>query len=230
MRRFFDEKLFPNKTFDFVVAHGFINRSATLPELIKIGHICNDGAFLSLELLLMENSLFSPYIWDHSFMFPQCIFEFYLSHAGFTPVKITNCGSSFHYLCKKTERAKEIETLHIPESLIEKVEQMFANHLAWWKNVNNNLTVSLHHASDHLALFGAGLYSAVLFSFVSPKRFTCAIDEIKTGKKFFDLPVISIEDARKIKPTVLLCSRPEYFSTIRKKLESNDIPFIRLNP
>ncbi len=230
IRGFFDEKLFSNKSFDFVVAHGFLNRSVVLPELIKIGNLGNDGALLSLELLLMENSLFSPYIWDHPYMYSQSIFELYLKHAGFIPVKITNCGSSFHYLCEKTEKTNKIETISIPEFLIEKIEQMFQDHLTWWKNVNNNLMSALHHSPNHLALFGAGLFNAVLFSFVSPKRFTCVVDEVKTGSKFFDLPVISIENARQEKPTVLLCSRPEYFSTLRKKLESNGIPFIRLNP
>ena len=163
-------------------------------------------------------------------MYSQGIFKFYLKHAGFIPIKITNCGSSFHYLCKKIEKTNKIEAIEIPEFLIERIEQIFQEHLTWWRSVNNNLMAALHQAPNQLALFGAGLFNAVLFSFVSPKRFTCVVDEVKTGNKFFDLPVISIENARQEKPTVLLCSRPEYFSTLRKKLESNGIPFIKLNP
>jgi len=230
VRDFFDERLFLKKRFDFVAAHGFLNRSAVLPALIKIGNLCNKGALLSLELLLMENSLFSPYIWDHPFMYSQSVFELYLKHTGFIPVKITNCGSSVHYLCKKKEKTKKIETIGIPDLCIAETEQIFQEHLDWWKTVNNNLMAALHCAPKHRALFGAGLFNAALFSFVSPRRFTCVVDEIKAGKQFFDLPVISLAKAQQERPTVFLCSRPEYFFTMKKKLERNGIAFIKLNP
>ena len=232
IRDYFNICHFEGMTFDLIIAHGFLNRSPVLPELLRIRNICRKGTLLSFELLVLENSVFAPYIWDHSHMYIRDVFEAYLAHAGFTQLARTDCVSSVHYLCECREDSHPREKMRVPAVLVENTVRRFSAHIEWWKSVlENHKKVVIAHPGDAYALFGAGLYNAVFLNLLDTNPFRLVIDEIKAGTQFFGLPVLGIKEAAAIQGCrVLICSRPEYLQVIEHKLERGGIAYSSLIP
>ncbi len=207
-RDFFDPDLFGERRFDLIAAHGFLNRSPLWPELKRIRRLCRPGTLLSLDLLVLENSVFAPHIWDHPFMFSRAVLQCTLATAGFTLRGVTDCVSSLHVLAEYRGVAGE-RPPRPGEVLVARTRRLMHEHAGWWRDV-----VSACRAGPvrggRMALYGAGLYNAVLLSLVEPSRFAAVIDETKAGGTFFGLDVISPEEAARRGLRVLICARPEY--------------------
>lgn len=218
---FFDPSLFQGEKFDVIVAHGILNRTAPLEMLRGIAVIANQNALVSLEIVTLENSIFAPYIWDHCYTFLEKVFVGYLESCGIIVNKRVDCGPTIQFLCKfdkdlaTKENTVDLET-------IESSLSLYQEHLAKWDSINNNFISSLScNPGKKIALFGAGLYSAVLVNNMDNPRFDFVIDEVRAGRFFEGLKIISLEDAVKIddEVVVLLCSRPSNLDYIKEKLE-----------
>lgn len=233
IKGFFEESYFEAKKFDLIVAHGFLNRSPVLPELMKIRNLSRKGTLLSIEVCVFENSVFAPYIWDHPFNYKTAVFERYLKQAGFRTLSRTNCSSSYHFISVCDSDPQPMEDIRVDSSLVRETQSLYNDHLKWWEVVRDNheKAVSARSVGERFALFGAGLFSAVLISLVGRAAPELVIDEIKSGSTFFEMPVVGLSEAACDKPPhVLLCSRPDYVESITEKLKERKIPFTVLTP
>ena len=232
IRDYFETKYFQGMAFDVVVAHGFLNRSPTLPELLKIRSCCRKGTLLSLEFLVLDNSVFTPYIWDHSFMYMMDVFEVYLKHAGFISIANVDCVSSYHYLCECRADAKPLSGIVIEDNKVKETKKLFYKHIEWWQELKKNYKRSgLSKPDKEYGLFGAGLYNAIFLQLIREQKFAWVVDEVKHGGRFFSLPVIGLREAKdKKNGQVLICARPEYINVIKNKLSNNKISHLVMNP
>ncbi|MFC1590909.1 class I SAM-dependent methyltransferase [Thermodesulfobacteriota bacterium] len=225
----FDVHHFAGMTFDLIIAHGFLNRSTVLQELIKIRQLAVRGTLLSLDLLLLENSVFAPHVWDHSYMYTRAAIESYLACAGFTTVATTDCVSSMHYLCECTHDPQPPADVQGGPDLVRQTQDVFQQHVQWWESVVARYAESVSEKPDGTyALYGAGLYNAVLLSMVSPSRFAFVIDDLKRGNDFFGLPIKKLDEAAGTRTPVLLCARPEYLPVMQANLRKNQIGYVSL--
>ena len=73
-----------------------------------------------------------------------------------------------------------------------------------------------------IALFGAGLYNAVLINILKEPKFDFVIDEVRAGRFFEGIEIISLDDAVRSEEAmvVFLCSRPSNLDYINEKLEN----------
>lgn len=228
---YFNEEYFKGMTFDLIVAHGFLNRSPVLPELLRIRGLSKKGTLLSLELLVLENSVFAPYIWDHPFMYKTEVFESYLRHAGFGIVSKTSCVSSYHYLCRCTGKPSPLEKLFVDSAMVKGTSELFACHIEWWNKVKENFRRQSKSSGKRYGLYGAGLYSSVLLSLLGKNRLNFVVDEVKAGTVFFGIPVIGLKEASGIEDChVLICARHDYLGHMEKKLNEFNIEYSVLNP
>lgn len=225
IRDCFDTRHFENTVFDVIVAHGFCNRSPVLPELLKIRHLSRVGTLLSLELLVLEDAPFAPHVWDHPYMFLAETFEAYLALAGFRVRSKTDCGSSVHYLCDCTSAPLAIEQLSVDAQLPERTASMYAEHQEWWVRAIEQYRHSRTNSPEgKSALFGAGLYNAVLLSLIPDQRFEFVIDEVKSGQKFFGMPVFDLKQAAVCGDArVFVCANPHYVERMARVLGQEGI-------
>ena len=227
IRDCFNTRHFDNTVFDVIVAHGFCNRSPVLPELLKIRSLSRVGTLLSLELLVLEDAPFAPHVWDHPFMYLAETFEAYLAHAGFRVRSKTDCGSSVHYLCDCTSAPAAIEELSVDAELPEQTALTYAEHQEWWVCAVDQYRHSRADSPEgKFALFGAGLYNAVLLSLIPDQRFEFVIDEVKAGTTFFGLPVIDPPQAgQRADARVFVCSNPRYAERMSRVLDREGIKY-----
>ena len=218
---FFDPSLFRGEKFDVIVAHGILNRTAPLEMLRGIAVIANQNALVSLEIVTLENSIFAPYIWDHCYTFLEKVFVGYLESCGIIVNKRVDCGPTIQFLCK-FDKDMAIKENTVDLETIESSRSLYQEHLAKWDCINNNfLTTLTRNPGKKIALFGAGLYNAVMVNNLGNPSFDFVIDEIRAGRFFEGLEIISLEDAVKIgdEIVVLLCTRPSNLDYIKEKLE-----------
>ncbi len=209
---FFSLRHYRDQNFDVIAAHGFLNRSPIWPELVKMRKLAHRGTILSLELLVLENSVFAPRIWDHSFMYLRPVLESYLAAAGFGIVQVTSCVTSLHVLAECTGPCRQ----RAPRPGVEvavKTAEMMLRHEQWWQDVSaqcrNELQTGARTGAETM-LYGAGLYNAVLLSMIGTTGISAIIDDTKAPGFFHGLPVISLEEAAVRGYRVLICSRQEY--------------------
>lgn len=222
---FFDPSFFQGERFDVIVAHGILNRTAPLEMLRGIAVIANQNAIVSLEIVTLENSIFAPYIWDHCYTFLEKVFVGYLESCGIIVIKRVDCGPTIQFLCRfDKDMATKENTVDL--ETIESSLSLYQEHLATWDSINNNFISSLsRYPGKKIALFGAGLYSAVLVNNLGNPRFDFVIDEVRAGRFFEGLEIISLEDAVKIDDeiVVLLCARPSNLDYIKEKLDHEGV-------
>jgi len=230
LRSFFHDVELPEQHFDVVIAHGFLNRSAVLPELARINRVAKPGALISLELLELEDSHFVPYIWDHPFMYMRVSLQDYLSHAGMTVAVMQDCGSARHYICRKTAPGAALGEFQAAPSTVAATLAQFQVHERWWLDVV--LAAREHRAASKgpVYLFGAGIYNVVVAHLLDLDFVAGIIDEQKAGENRWGLPVIGIEQAAKQGGSAFVCARPSYLPVMLQKLASARIPAIVLNP
>ncbi len=233
IKGYFEEKYFDGTTFDLIVAHGFLNRSPVLPELQKMRGLSTEGTLLSIEVCILENSVFAPHIWDHPFQYKGEVFELYLNQLGYTLISKTYCVSSYHFIFRCDAPPKPIGEISIDKGIVSETEKLYREHLQWWVDVKKNydIAISSGDTSKRYALFGAGLYSAVLMSMLKENGLKLVVDEVKSGSVFFNLPVVGLNEAVDIDGChVLLCIRPDYVEHIVAKLKDKNLPCSVLNP
>ena len=225
IRDCFNTRHFDDTVFDVIVAHGFCNRSPVLPELLKIRSLPRVGTLLSLELLVLEDTPFTPHVWDHPYMYLAETFELYLAQAGFRVRSKTGCGSSVHYLCDCTSAPLAIELLCVDAQLPERTASMYAEHREWWVRAIEEYQHSRSNSPEgKFALFGAGLYNAVLLNLIPDQRFEFIIDEVKAGRQFFGWPVLDLDQATQCRNArVLICANPNYVAHMAGVLERRGI-------
>ena len=231
IRQCFDPAGFIEKKFDVIVAHGILNRSPTLKMLESITTIANKDARISLEIVTLENSIFAPYIWDHSYTFLEETFCEYLNSCGIIVQKRVDCGSTIQFLCRyKGSDSKK--KLAIPQRIIESTHLLFQNHLKKWAEIKTNFLENLAlQEKQKVNLFGAGLYNAVLLSLVNKANIDVIIDDVRKGFFLDDLKIINFKKAAesKRKTPVFLCARTRNINYIRDKLEARDFSVVVLS-
>lgn len=224
VKNFFDPALFKDETFDVIVAHGILNRTPPLKMLRGISSIANQDALISLEIVTLENSIFAPYIWDHSYTFLEKVFISYLDFFGIRVCERVNCGPTIQFICKYDDtHTKEHFT---DQQTIESSLSLYREHLMKWDCIKNNfLTVLERNPGKKIALFGAGLYNAVMVSKLGKAKFDFVIDEIRAGRFFDGMKIISLEEAMKIDEEIMvsLCTRPSNLDYIKEKLENKGL-------
>lgn len=232
IRDCFDAKHFEGTMFDVIVAHGFCNRSPVLPELLKIRSLSRVGTLLSLELLVLEYAPFTPHVWDHPFMYLAETFEAYLTQAGFRVRVRTDCGSSVHYICDCTSAPLPIGQLSVDAQLPERTASVYNDHCEWWVGVIKRYRLARASSPEgKFALFGAGLYNAVLLSLLPDERFEYVIDEVKAGQEFFGMPVLDASAAAERRnTTVCVCANPRYVQRMATILDQHNIPHCEVVP
>lgn len=238
IRDYFNTVYFENMTFDFISAHGFLNRSPVLPELLKIRRLCKKGTILSVELLFLENSSFTPFIWDHPFMYKERVFELYLRQSGFIPVSKENCVSSHHWICRFDVDVHSPDSpipsgeCQVDEEGVNQTRLLYNQHREWWEKVVENYNGEFPYYRDReLGLYGAGLYNAIFLNMVNKDHLNWVIDDVKHGGVFFSLPIIDLQEAKKIQHAhAFICARPDYIKVLSKKLSGLDISYSILTP
>ena len=221
IRDFFDPSLFVGNKFDVIVAHGILNRTPTLKMLDGICSIAAPNALISLEIVTLENSIFAPHIWDHSYTFLEKTFYEYLNVFGFIVQKRVDCGSTIQFLCKYKGDGYN-KPLSIKESTIESTYKLYFNHLHLWDEIKIKFLENLSLCKkEKVNLFGAGLYSAVLLSLIDSTKINSVIDEIRTGNFVYDIKITSLEKAVETQPEipVFICARTRNKLYIKEKLE-----------
>ncbi len=219
IRGFFDPVLFAGRSFDVVVAHGFLNRSAPLPELKRIRSICADKALVSLELMFLETAPALPHVWDHPFMATKEQFLAWLAQAGFELLELHDCISTWHLILRAGEAAPE-GTGGID---LETPRRLFEGHQDWWRGVVERAehALAVARAEDHaVALYGAGMFSDILCTLMPNLRPAFFIDDIKAGGRMQDRPILSLNEAKERPVTVLVCARPAYADLLMSKLKA----------
>ncbi|MGB0748648.1 MAG: class I SAM-dependent methyltransferase [Magnetospiraceae bacterium] len=225
IRGFFDAALVAGRRFDVVIAHGLLNRAPPLPLLRDMVAVAQPGALISLEFLTLEDNCYCPHIWDHPFMYTADSFRAWCAETGLALLNWEDCGSAIHVLAAVTEQPGG--ALVSPPG-VRATEEIFRAQERQWQQVAATYQDAVATAAPPLALFGAGLFTAVLGSLVDFGPIEMVIDEVKAGGRFFDLPVVDLATALKRKPVILLCVRPQYQAVICGKLESVGLPWIDL--
>jgi len=222
IRNFFDPALFRDEKFDVLVAHGILNRTPPLEMLRGISAIANHNALISIEIVTLENSIFAPYIWDHCYTFLEEIFVGYLNSYGIIVDKRVDCGPTIQFLCT-FDKEMATENNVVPSEMIDSTLSLYQEHLAKWELIKNNFLSALaRNEGEKTALFGAGLYNAVLVNILAKPNFDFIIDEVRAGRFFEGMKIISLDEAVKIgeEMVVFLCSRPSNLDYIKEKLEN----------
>lgn len=228
---FFKASYFSDVKFDVIIAHGLLNRSPVLPELFKIRECSDIGTLLSLEFMVLEESECTPYIWDHSFMYKKSVMDDYLKVVGYEIIYKRNLASSYHYICRCVSVPGSKNSTTFSEDIIRSTGDIYSFHQKWWDGILSGFREELEKVNGgNLALFGAGMYSAILL--MNSGRFNDVIfiiDEIKKGENYLNKEVINLETAASNdKLHVLLCTRPAYKYAIMEKLKDFHIPFTSL--
>jgi hypothetical protein len=230
IRDFFDPALFDGKRFDVIVAHGILNRTPTLEMLEGIASLAAKNALISIEIVTLENSIFAPYIWDHSYTFLEETFLEYLNSYGMIVQKRVDCGSTVQFICKYNG-SNPPPPLAIPESTINSTHRLYQNHVLQWDKIKKKFSESLTLLKKQkVSLFGAGLYNAVLVSLINESHIDVVIDEVRKGEFVKNIEIISLEKAKKSKSEipVFLCARPQNIDYIKDKLEAKGFSVVVL--
>ena len=139
----------------------------------------------------MENSIFAPYIWDHCYTFLEEIFVGYLNSCGIIVNKRVDCGPTVQFLCR-FDMAMTTEDNNVAPDIIDSSFSLYQEHLSKWDCIKNNfLTALSKNPGKKIALFGAGLYNAVLVHKLDKPHFDFVIDEVRAGRFFEGLKIIS---------------------------------------
>jgi SAM-dependent methyltransferase len=231
IRDCFSERPFGGTTFDVIVAHGFLNRSPVVPELLRMRTLARPGTLLSVEIGILENSVFTPHTWDHPFMYLARAFEAYLEHAGFSIRTRTSCVSTRHFLCACTGTPRPRGALQLGADVVARTEGCFVRHKAWWAEAVRNCAPAVAAGAGSLGLYGAGLYNAVLLSLLPGARFDFVVDDLKAGGTFHGLPVVTAEQAA-ARPgaRVCICARPEYVAGMTARLHQAGVEHEVVSP
>ncbi|MDG0965431.1 MAG: class I SAM-dependent methyltransferase [Opitutales bacterium] len=219
---FFDPTLFQGENFDVIVAHGILNRTPPLEMLRGISSIANQNALISVEIVTLENSIFAPYIWDHCYTFLEEIFVGYLNSCGIIVDKRVDCGPTIQFLCRCNKEMATGNNVVSPDTIASSLS-LYKDHMAKWELIKNNFHLALaQNKGKKIALFGAGLYNAILISLLEKSNFDFVIDEVRAGRFFEGMEIISLDDAVRIEEVfvVFLCSRPSNLDYINEKLEA----------
>jgi len=223
---YFDPDHFRDQKFDCITSHGFPHLSG-FPGLKAIRSLSRPGTILSIEFLALENSEFTPFTWDHPRTFSKQAMEAYIMAAGYTVKEKSDCVTAQHFICECTHEATEC--LELNKSIIADTKRVFNSHLQWWEKIIQCFKSDIEtYKNRQIALFGGGIYSAVLLRHLGFEKIDLVIDETKAGTIFSEnLPIVSLDDAAKMDDiVVLLCCRPAYAETIVEKLSKagiNDI-------
>ncbi|MDC0156698.1 class I SAM-dependent methyltransferase [Verrucomicrobia bacterium] len=219
---FFDPALFQGESFDVIVAHGILNRTAPMEMLRGIASIANQNALISIEIVTLENSIFAPYIWDHCYTFLEEVFVGYLNSCGMTVDHRVDCGPTIQFICRFDKEMAIGNNAGFPET-VDSSLSLYQDHIAKWELIKNNFLLALaRNEGKKIALFGAGLYNAVLINILKEPKFDFVIDEVRAGRFFEGIEIISLDDAVRSEEAmvVFLCSRPSNLDYINEKLEN----------
>ncbi len=222
-QEFYDFDSFTEDSFAVVAAHGLLNRTAPIPFLRQAARILKQGGILSLELLFLEHSSFTPLIWDHTFTFSKPVFECFLKDCGFEILATTDCVSTFHYLCRRSDKGINPSFKGIHSIRVFETQRLFQQQKQHWNSIVRrfrDFQTECH--GKPLTLFGAGLYSAALLSQVGIDAVDFVIDETKNGKFLGKLPTLSLKEAKeKIQTPIFLCAREASTNFISQRLKEN---------
>ena len=217
IRDYYRGELFQDALFDVITTHGYTHISG-YSGLKSIRGIIKDGGILSVEYMALEDSQFTPYTWDHPVTMVTQVLEEYIRSAGFTIREKLDCISAKYLICEATHAPKTHPG--VGGELVSYTKTVIQQHIYWWQSICNSFLEHKDLLGDKIALFGAGIYSAVLVSLLGQDKFFTIIDEGKEGAVFAgSIPVISLSHAGKDPQiAVFLCCRPAYAGTIKNKI------------
>lgn len=232
IRDFFAEDIFNGQSFDLIVAHGLLNRTPTWPTLKSIARLTSPGGLISIECVTLEQSLFAPYIWDHSFTYCEETMQSYLQSVGFEIIKSFDCISSTQYVCKKIGHQLGEPEIESTFHTTDKTRVIHQKQKDFWQDIKVRFEVEFSQLPGaQVGLFGAGLFSVVLLHLIGKERVQFIIDEIRNGYEIFGIPVIALSEVgHREHPNVLLCIRPQYVKLVMNKLKEKGIPCVSLIP
>ncbi|MDB2476129.1 class I SAM-dependent methyltransferase [Paracoccaceae bacterium] len=216
IRQFFKPELVSGNFYDLVIAHSFLNRSSTLPELKNIRKLMIAGGILSVEVMLLEDSFHAIKTWDHSHWFTGCTFENWLHVAGFEIIDSVNNNTTKHYICRAEERdLYNIDGLN-PD--LNNTRAYIERYEGFWESIDRT-----EFLGKYKYLFGAGMYSSILLNDLNLlSEFEFIIDELKTGTHH-GIPIVSLEIAAKNPGNTLIFTRNSFVDVISRKLRSYNI-------
>ena len=220
----FELDALPDEPFDLIVAHGFLNRAPTLPELRKIRILSRPGTLLSIEIVILEESVFAPHVWDHPFHFRREVFEHYLQSLGFEVEAWHDCVSAWNCRARCTGDGGD---LAVPGDQVALTRRHWLEQLSWWETGAEALRQDPLPSGLRPAIFGAGLYSAVLHHEAARDLdFSVVIDDIKAGQTFADRPVITVAEAATAGDLhVRLLTRDRYLASVSDQLARAGISY-----
>lgn len=218
IRDFFDAHLFENKLFDLIIAHSFLNRSAPLPELQNIRKIIKDEGVLSVEIMILEDSMHAPKAWDHSYWFTAGIFERWLKAAGFHILAMRDFKTTRQYICEASD--VQLEDIKATASEIIYLEKTFLSFSDFWENLDRKKFLG-----KYKYIFGGGMFSSLLIGHLNlQNEFEAVIDELRVGE-MHGLPIINLDSAQNNPGHVLIFTRDNYLPIIMQKLSDASLDY-----
>lgn len=217
IRNFFKPELVSGTFYDLIIAHSFLNRSPTLPELTNIRTLMKPGGILSVEVMLLEDSFHAMKTWDHSHWFTGHSFENWLRTAGFEIIDSVNNKTTKHYVCRALER--DVNELRGLNPDLKNTRAHIRRYEKFWNSLDRKKFIR-----KYKYLFGAGMYSSILLNDLGLlNEFQFIIDELKTGAHH-GIPIVTLEVAAKNPGNTLVFTRRSFVDVMSKKLQSYNIP------
>ena len=224
VRNFFTLQALPDSEYDVVIAHGFLNRSPTLPELHKMRQLLPEGGLLSLEVMQLEDSHHTPHVWDHSFMYMADVFISWLKHAGFAVESQQENGTTITFIARAVAPiAFAPIALCITAQQVENTHALYTRYCARWAEIFRHVDALLErHAGDDtpLYLYGAGMYNGILMGYLQERAasFSAVLDDVRKGGAFHNVPIVQANAVAA--GLVVLCCREHYAPVLQQKAEA----------
>jgi hypothetical protein len=137
--------------------------------------------------------------------------------------KRVNCGSTLQFICSYTADPKP-QKLCLGADSTREALALYREHLSAWDRIfAAHLEWKAKYPHKKIALFGAGLYSAILFSRLGKANVDVVIDEVRAGRSFEGMRIIDLDEALKLKKEllILLCARPTNMKYLKEKLDDD---------
>ena len=190
IRDFFSPELIGDSKFDVIIAHGILNRTPTLALLDQITRVSKKGCIVSLEVVLLEDSTYAPFIWDHSFTYLKQTFIDYLEDFGLVLLKEYDCGSTVQFVCEYDPLKNHVfRSIQDNDRNVKTLDQ-YREHIGHWRSIKDKFNKhAAQYSNKKISLFGAGLYTAVLFHLIDGSKVDLIIDEFRNGSNFQNFSV-----------------------------------------
>ncbi len=218
------ERILPGSQ-DLLIAHGLLNRTPPLAALRGLRRAARPEALASLELLYLDTAPHAPRIWDHSFHFTRATFHRWLRVVGFRVLEEADNASSWHVIAEACDpEPGPLATVADATAALADFEA----YRTWWATAES--AARREATRGRYALFGAGMFSAALLPALTEAPPAAVIDDVKAGRAFHGLDVITRDQAAARGLAVLLFTRPAYAEAMAARARASGLPLIDVTP